>query len=390
MAASLLGMQMLGDNAKLKSLALEIRTQGAANVRLRQNEDLRIQIDKSIEDAQKAQNAAIITAAVDWIVATVEVVSGIAKMMVGNVPGGAMDLAAGCSGLVHAFAETIALMCDDDASKTWRELSDVAGRIQLGFEIAGMCVDIFSVGRGVMATRSIAKATETMMKKGASESLQAAVETGAKDVIKGCAEGIGKQVAQDVVVHVGRDVAAPLCEKLLVGTFGKEVASKIVKECAREVVEEALKDAIARIVTEAVEKATGQVVKSGAQFSGNALTKRVVQEIQLEVFGAVLKSSVKSTAHIAKHATSAVIRGADVAAQGWIAKERAELQKVVQQLAAESGFMQFLLDEFEKLKKRIHEDTSHLLDSTGKILTSAARRESKSGALLSSIAHNIA
>lgn len=390
LAASLLGVKALGDNAELKSLALEIRTQGAENLRLRQNEDLRKQIDKSIEDAQKAQKAGIFTAIVDWIVAAAEVVSGVAKIMVGDVAGGAMDFAAGCSGLVKAFAETMALMSDGDTAKKWQEVADIAGKIQLGFEIAGMCVDLISVGRGVMATKSIAKTTETVMEKGAGEALQAAVQTGSKEVIKDCAEGIGKQVAQDVAEQVAKDVAAPLCEKLLVGTFGKEAAREIVKNGTREVIKEALKEAITKMVAEAVEKAAGQAIKDGTQMSVKELTKQVVKEVQRELFEVILKTSTKSTANMAKKNTLEFVQSANGVAQGWIAKERAELQKIIQQLMAESSFMQFMLDEFEKLKKRVREDIGHLLDGAGKALSGASESQLKTGAVLSSIAHNIA
>nr|WP_241772408.1 hypothetical protein [Edwardsiella ictaluri] len=50
LAASLLGVKALGDNAHLKALALEIREKGTENLRLRQNEDLRQQVDKAVED----------------------------------------------------------------------------------------------------------------------------------------------------------------------------------------------------------------------------------------------------------------------------------------------------------------------------------------------------
>ena len=390
LAASLLSVKALGDNAELKSLALEIRTHGAENIRLRQNEDLRHQIDKAIEDSQKAQKAGIFSAIVDWIVAVAEVVSGVAKIVVGDVAGGAMDLAAGCSGLVKAFAETMALACDEETAKKWKEVADVAGKIQLAFEIAGMCVDVISVGRGVMAVKSIAKGTEAVMEKGAGEILHAAVQAGSKELVKDCAESIGKQVAEQVVAQVAKDIATPLCERMLVGTFGKEAAREIAKQGTKEVIKEALKQAIAKSVAQAVEKTAAQAIKDGTQVTVSELTQQVVKEVRRELVGCILKASIRSTANTGKQVTLAGTHGANGIAQGVIGKQRAELQKIIQMLAAEGSFMQFMLDEFEKLKKRTREDISQLLDGSGKALSAASDSQTKTGAVLSDIAHNIA
>lgn len=390
LAASLLGVKALGDSADLKSLALKIRTEGAEQLRLKQNEDLRKQIDKAIEDQNKAHKAGIFSAIVDWIVSVAEVISGVAKIIVGDYAGGAMDLAAGASGLVKAFAETMALMSDGETAEKWKQVADVAGKIQLAFEIAGMMVDLVSVGRGVMATKSIAKTTETVMEKGAGEALQQAIKTGSKEAIKDTAEGIGKQVAQEVAEQVAKDVAAPLCEKLLVGTFGKEVARDIVKNGTREIVKEALKEAITKMVAEAVEKAAEKAIKNGTEMSVKELTKQVVKEVQHEVFGAILKSSMMSAANTGKAATRATVQGANGVFQGEIAKERAELQKAIQDLMNESDFMQFMLDEFEKIKKRAKDDIKSLLDGAGKSLQSASDMQNSSTAQLTSIANHIA
>lgn len=382
LAAALLGVKSLGDNADLKSLALEIRTQGAENLRLRQNEDLRKQIDKAIEDQNKAQKAGIFSAIVDWIVSVAEVISGVAKIIGGDVAGGAMDLAAGCSGLVKAFAETMALVSDGDAAAKWKEVADIAGKIQLGFEIAGMMVDIISVGRGVMAAKSMAKATETAMEKGAGELLE--------NTIKQTSGAAGKEVAQEVIKDVAKQVASDVAAEV-----SEQIAKNIAEQTTRflgqgHLLEAFSKQAIEQMVARAVETVAEKALKSGAETTAKELTKSVVKEVQREVVKAAVHAGLMSAANTAKAVTRASLQGANGVFQGEIAKERAELQKIVQQLMAESNFMQFMLDEFEKLKKRAKEDIGNLMDGAGKALAAGSEAQNKTGAVLSSIAANIA
>ncbi|AKM48566.1 type III secretion system translocon protein [Edwardsiella anguillarum] len=373
LAASLLGVKALGDNANLKALAMEIRTHGAESLRLRQNEDLRKQVEKSIEDQAKAQKAGIFSAIVDWIVSIAEVVSGIGKILIGDFAGGAMDVAAGCAGLVKAACETLALIDKDNAEK-YQSIADVAGKVQLAFEIAGMAVDLVSVGRGVMASKSIAKATETVMEGAAGEALHTAVTQGSEAAIKTAAAEIGKQVAEQVSEQVTRSLAEQSARFLGQG----------------HLLEAFSKQAIEQMVTRAVETAAKRALQSGVEISAKELSKQVIKEVQREVIKAIVGACIDSVANNAKSATRSTLQSVNGVYQGVITKERAELQKVIQQLINETDFMQFMLDEFEKIKKRAKENIGSLMDGAGKALSAAADTQQKSGAMLSSIAANIA
>ncbi|WFN95577.1 type III secretion system translocon protein [Edwardsiella ictaluri] len=373
LAASLLGVKALGDNAHLKALALEIREKGTENLRLRQNEDLRQQVDKAVEDQGKAQKAGIFSAIVDWIVSIAEVVSGIGKLLIGDFAGGAMDVAAGCSGLVKAACETLALIDKDHADK-YQAIADVAGKVQLAFEIAGMVVDLVSVGRGVMAGKSIAKAAESVMEGPAGEALHNAMTEGSEEAIKAAAKEIGKEVAGQVSEEVIRNLAEQSGRFLGQGALLKALS----------------KEAIEQMVTRAVETAVKNALKSGGDISLKELTKQVVKEVQREVIKAIIGACITSVANNAKSTTRATLQGTNGIYQGVITKERAELQKVIQQLMNESSFMQFMLDEFEKVKKTAQENISSLMDGAGKALSAAADTQQKTGAMLSSIAAHIA
>lgn len=389
LASALLGVKALGDNANLKSLALDIRTHGAENLRLRQNEDLRKQVDKAIEDQGKAQKAAIFSVVTDWIVSIAEVVSGVVKIVVGDYAGGAMDFGAGSAGLVKAFAETMALTTDGETADKWKEIAHVAGMVQLGFEIAGMVVDVTNVFRGRSATKAIAKTTEAVMENGGSEALKVAINTGSKEAIKNCAGNLGNQVAEQVAEQVAKNVSAPLCEKLLASNVSKEMARALVKNGSKEVVKDALKQALTKTITEAMEKAAEQAMKQGGEITAAKLTESVVQKVQSEVSHAVLKASLTSTANIGKNVTRATLIGANGVSQGTINGERAKLQQDINKLMSDSSFMQYLLDDFEKVKKRTNEDIRNLMEGAGKSLSAASDSQNKTSAMLSNIAAHI-
>ncbi|PHV11475.1 type III secretion system translocon subunit SctE [Chitinimonas sp. BJB300] len=383
LAASLLGVKALGDTANLKSLALEIRTKGVEAVRLRQNEDLRKEVDKSIEDAQKAQKAGIIGAILDWVISIAEIVSGIVKIVtgvltgnVGSVVGGVMDLSAGAAGIVKAICETAALIDPKNAEK-YKAVAEVAGKVQLAFEMAGMFVDALSVGRGMMAARSAVKGTEAVMVAGSGEALKQAMKIGGET---------GKQAVSNVASAVGKAVADQAAAQVL-----KELTEKTVKNILTQgqLVQAFSKSAIEQMVTRAVEGVAKSAAKSAAEITAESLTREVVKAVQREVVEAAVKACIKSSANIGKAVVRAGATGVNGIAQGEIRRERAELQEMVQQLIAEGNFMQFLIDEFEKLKKQVNNDIRSLLDGAGKAISGGAESIQKNGAVLGNIANSI-
>lgn len=385
LAASLMGVQALGDSADLKSLALEIRTKGAENLRLRQNEELRQQIEKAIEDQKKAHKAGVFSAVVSWVVSVAEIASGVAKLAIGNYAGGAMDLAAGCAGLVKAMCETLALVDKDNAEK-YKKIGDIAGKIQLGFEIAGMMVDVLSVGRGLMAAKCVPTAAENVMKGSVATTIENYLSHAVKEGGDVAIKQIGEQLFKDIAAEVGREVAQQTA---------KSVATTLAEQTTRflgqgPLLQAFAKQAIETIVTKSVETVALQALKTGAQHTAEEITKAVVREIMKEIVQAAVKASLMSTENIAKATIRGSSEGVNTVFQGVVNHERADLKKIIGQLMAESMFMQFLFDEFENIKKRSKEDISKLLDGAGKSLEHASETQLKNGAMLSSIAANIA
>ncbi|EAA3660139.1 type III secretion system translocon subunit SctE [Salmonella enterica] len=372
---ALFGVKYFGDLSNLKALAETIHLHGVENLRLRQNEDLRKQTDKTIEDHQKAHKAGIFSAVVDWIVSAAEVISGVAKLVIGDYQGGVMDLAAGCAGLVKAMCTTLALTDPDpEHANTYKEIADVAGKVQLAFEIAGMMVDIISVGRGVMAAKSISRASETVMRGTAGQAVKTAVTQGSEVAVKTAAVEVGRQVAEQVSEQVARNITGQATRFMGQGHLLKAFSNQ----------------AIENMVTKAVETAAKKAMKSGANTTAEELTEQVVKEVKRAVVHAAVHASIMSARNTAKAITRTSLQGANNVYQGALEIHRAELQKVVQELIVEASYMQFMLDEFEKIKKRSKEDISNLMEGAANSLSAGSESQSSVGVMLSSIAANIA
>lgn len=374
LAASLLAVKGLGDVAQLKSLALEIRTHGAENIRLRQNEELREQTDKSIEDAGKARKAGIFSTIVDWIVSIAEVASGLFKLVFGDAAGGAMDIAAGCAGLVKAIAETIALTVDDETAKKYLAVAEDAGKAQLAFEIAGMAVDLISVGRGVMAAKSIPKAVASVMSEGAGEVLCDIVQQGAgKEAASFVAAAVASEVAERCVWEVQAELLNVISfgSKPLLKNFAEDGIKKLVSSAIEAVVANAAKGTVKNVLAE-------------------ELSREIVKEVNRNIIRMAVKASVTSTQNLVKNGLRATANAAQQIDNAEIARERAGLQAIIKKLMNDNDLMMLFLEDFEKLKERSKHEIKDLIDSAGNALSSASSSMNKTGAVLSNIAHSMA
>lgn len=368
LAASLLGIRALGDNASLKATSLEIRTRGAENLRLRQNADLRQQIDNALAAQQKAHKGGIFSCVIDWIVSAVEVVVGAVKVVGGilsgtatSVASGLADITAGTAGLAKAICETL-LLCGVD-NKDIRETIEVAGKIQFAFEMLSMAIDVTCAARGIMAARTAAQTTEKVVAEAAEQGLKNV----SKETLTNTAQEIGKKVADEVAEQIGKNLAEQAG-----GSF-------------RQLIPVFSHESVEKIVAKAVEAACSKALKEGSEISA----KKVADIVRLEIIKAVIKATIRSTGNVIKLVTHNALNGAETINSGMVAKDKAELQKAIQELMNENTFMQFLLDEFENVKKRRNDDIRHLMDGASQAMTSGAEMQTRTGAMLCSIAAHI-
>ncbi|TCK31997.1 secretion system effector C (SseC) family protein [Paraburkholderia sp. BL8N3] len=124
-AVGVVSLQSLSNTVRLVGKALEIQTDRQTKAVLKRLDDYREQLRKQQEEMEQARKSNIFTMAFDWVIGATEVVAGISTLVIGDVPGGALEIYAGVLGLAKATLETVALFDEDDA----KELLDVAGEI---------------------------------------------------------------------------------------------------------------------------------------------------------------------------------------------------------------------------------------------------------------------
>lgn len=207
MAASI-SMKSFGETAQLTIKSLKIMTDAQEFVRNRQVQEFQDQLAKQIQESNKSNVGGILGAIFDWIIGAVEiivgafkVIEGAARVAVGDMTGllsiasGALYVSAGVAGLVKAAAKT-AMLAGADKEQS-QSVIDVASKVQLGLEMAGLATDIFQVGQAVMATRGIAKGAQEIVPQFAPALAKAIVTKGGDEILE-IGQMIGKSVADDV------------------------------------------------------------------------------------------------------------------------------------------------------------------------------------------------
>ncbi|MEA3119922.1 MAG: secreted effector protein SseC [Paraburkholderia sp.] len=374
LAATMLSVQALGDVASAKGKALEIMSDKQERIREREIQELREQMDKAIEQQEKAKKAGIFGVVFDWIVAAVEVVSGVAKIVGGvltgnamTVAGGVMDLMAGTAGLVKAVANTLALIDTANADK-YRSIAATAGKIQLGFEIVGAAIDITSAARNMVITKVIPKAAETTLREGAEHALVAAVKSGSKDAVAKTAQEIGKKVASEVSEQVLEKLGKGALEASK--SAGKELAAEATRQLGVNRVLEAFSSkAIEELVTKAVKEVAEKAIERGVEVTARELTKDIVKQIRREVIAAVLKSSALTAVNVTRAALSA----SSQIVSGAIGIDRANLKKEIDLLILDQQWLQAFFQFYDEMKKDTTQRTKHLLDDQSTALAGGVK-----------------
>ncbi|HWX12090.1 MAG TPA: type III secretion system translocon subunit SctE [Trinickia sp.] len=382
LAATMLSVQALGDVASAKGKALEIMSDKQEQIRAQEIKELREQMDKAIEQQQKAKKAGIFGAVFDWIVAAVEVVSGIAKIVGGvltgnamTVAGGVMDLMAGTAGLVKAVANTLALIDTAHADK-YKSIAETAGKIQLAFEVIGAAIDITSAARNMVVTKVIPKAAETTLREGAEQALVAAVKTGSKDAVAKTAQEIGKKVASEVSEQVLENLGKGALEAWK--KAGKEAMAEATRQLGVNRVLDAFSSkAIEEMVTKAVKEVAEKAIERGVEVTAKELTKDIVKQIRREVIAAVLKSSALTAVNV----TRAVAGASSEIASGAIGIERANLKKEIDMLILDQQWLQAFFQFYDEMKKDMTQRTKHLLDDQSTALAGGVKAMNETAAV---------
>ncbi|EDN6829128.1 YopB/SseC family type III secretion system translocon subunit, partial [Salmonella enterica] len=260
MMLTALVLSVFGSNAQLLCQQLERATNVQNALRNKQVQEYQEQIQKAIEQADKARKAGIFGAIFDWITGIFETVIGALKVVEGFLSGNGAEMASGVAymaagfvGMVKAGAETAMLLgANPDVCK---EIISVTGKIQIGCEIAALVLDVFQIGRAFMAARGLTGAAEKVFESGFGEDIAERMAGAGEEEIEALAEEFGNKVSENFskvfeplereMVDLGemeeesasfsRDV-----EKNMTQRAGKSFTKEGVKAMAKEAAKEAL------------------------------------------------------------------------------------------------------------------------------------------------------
>ncbi|QHB31002.1 pathogenicity island 2 effector protein SseC [Yersinia canariae] len=331
------------------------------------------QIDKAVEQADKAKKAGVFNAVFDWIIGAAEVVYGAFKIAEGVLTGdpvamtsGVAYLAAGTAGLVKAAAETAMLL---GASKEkCQEVIDVAGKVQLGFECFAMAIDLFQAGRAINAARAVTQGAGDVLKKGGGEALTDAIKRGATEEIEQLAGQFGKDVSQ----QVSRDISMKTMEIEMVEAT--EMASAAAKQAAkaemtlvRNITKSFTHEGIEKLVSGVTKKLAQDAIKKGVTLTTEELSQQCTKAILKKSVTTILKDISTSPLLIIQKCSSAAVQ----INNGQLSVQNAGLQKEIQKLILDQDFTQFMDEWVERNKqhqlKQLKETSQDAQDSLTKL-----------------------
>ncbi|WP_414926200.1 type III secretion system translocon subunit SctE [Pseudomonas zeae] len=384
LASTLLSGEILGSTAFAKSKALAIMTDKQERIRQQEIRDCREEMDKSVAEQDKARKAGIFAAIFDWVIAAVEIVSGVLKIVGGVLTGnaltavaGAMDLLAGLAGVVKATANTLALIDTDNAEK-YREVAKTAGFVQLGFEIAGALVDVSSAARNMLVAKMIPQVTGTVLKSGADVAVVQAVKAGSKSALNQAAQTVGKEVAAQVAAQLASKLGAGASKALTKSAVEASIRHFGVNQLLKQLSQQSIE----KMVTSAVKNVGQKAIEKGVTLSAKELSKQAVKAVWTEV----IKTVAKSSTYIGIQSARAGLVTAKEVHSGVLNIEKANLTKEIQELMLDQQWLQALFALYKSEKEAALKRMGELVEGQSQVMEDGSKAIANAGAVQVQIA----
>ncbi|HCL5353377.1 TPA: type III secretion system translocon protein [Salmonella enterica] len=351
MMLTALVLSVFGSNAQLLCQQLERATNVQNALRNKQVQEYQEQIQKAIEQADKARKAGIFGAIFDWITGIFETVIGALKVVEGFLSGNGAEMASGVAymaagfvGMVKAGAETAMLLgANPDVCK---EIISVTGKIQIGCEIAALVLDVFQIGRAFMAARGLTGAAEKVFESGFGEEIAERMAGAGEEEIEALAEEFGNKVSENfskVFEPLEREMVdlGEMEEESV--NFSRDVEKNMTQRAGKSFTKEGVKAMTKEAAKEALEK----YMQKGEKFLLDDFRKKVLSKIFKKIICALIRDySFKSL-----QAIRCATEGGNQANAGVIKIEKAKLEKKIEQLIAQQQFLEFIMEQTEGQKK---------------------------------------
>lgn len=351
MMLTALVLSVFGSNAQLLCQQLERATNVQNALRNKQVQEYQEQIQKAIEQADKARKAGIFGAIFDWITGIFETVIGALKVVEGFLSGNGAEMASGVAymaagfvGMVKAGAETAMLLgANPDVCK---EIISVTGKIQIGCEIAALVLDVFQIGRAFMAARGLTGAAEKVFESGFGEEIAERMAGAGEEEIEALAEEFGNKVSENF-----SKAFEPLEREMVdLGEMEEESVSfsrDVEKNMTQRAGKSFTKEGVKAMAKEAAKEALEKYMQKEEKFLLDDFCKKVLSKIFKKIICALIRDySFKSL-----QAIRCATEGGNQANAGVIKIDKAKLEKKIEQLIAQQQFLECIMEQTEGQKK---------------------------------------
>ncbi|EDH9166646.1 pathogenicity island 2 effector protein SseC [Salmonella enterica subsp. enterica serovar Fallowfield] len=361
-------LNVFGNNAQSLCQQLERATEVQNALRNKQVKEYQEQIQKAIEQEDKARKAGIFGAIFDWLTGIFETVIGALKVVEGFLSGnpaemasGVAYIAAGCAGMVKAGAET-AMMCGADHD-TCQAIIDVASKIQVGCEVVAMALDVFQIGRAFMATRGLSGAAEKVLDSGLGEEMVERMVGAGEAEIEELAEKFGEEVSENFSKQfeaIEREMVSPGEMEEESAEFSRNVEKNMTKNAGKSFTKEGVKAMAKEAAKEALEKC--------AQEGGKFLLKNFRNKVLWNMFKKILYALLSDCSFKGLQAIRCATEGANQMNTGMVNADKAKLEKKIEQLITQQRFLDFIMQQTENQKKIEQKRLEELYKGSGAAL----------------------
>ncbi|EAZ3141079.1 SPI-2 type III secretion system translocon protein SseC [Salmonella enterica subsp. enterica serovar Napoli] len=361
-------LNVFGNNAQSLCQQLERATEVQNALRNKQVKEYQEQIQKAIEQEDKARKAGIFGAIFDWITGIFETVIGALKVVEGFLSGnpaemasGVAYMAAGCAGMVKAGAET-AMMCGADHD-TCQAIIDVTSKIQFGCEAVALALDVFQIGRAFMATRGLSGAAAKVLDSGFGEEMVERMVGAGEAEIEALAEKFGEEVSESFSKQFEpfeREMVSPVEMEEESAEFSRNVEKNMTKNAGKSFTKEGVKAMAKEAVKEALEK----YAQEGEKF----LLKNFRNKVLFNMFKKILYALLRDCSFKGLQAIRCATEGANQMNTGMVNTEKAKLEKKIEQLITQQRFLDFIMQQTDDQKKIEQKRLEELYKGSGAAL----------------------
>ncbi|EDC6052407.1 type III secretion system translocon protein [Salmonella enterica] len=361
-------LSVFGSSAQSLCQQLERATDVQNALRDKQVKEYQEQIQKAIEQADKARKAGIFGAIFDWITGIFETVIGAFKVVEGflsdnplEMASGVAYMAAGCAGMVKAGAETAMLFGADP--DTCKAIINVTSKIQLGCETVALVLDVFQIGRAFMATRALSGAAEKVLDSGFGEELAERMAGAGEEEIDALAEEFGKEVSENFS-KLFESFDREMVELGEMEEESAEFSRTAEKNMTRRAGKSFTKEGVKAMVKEAAKEALEKCAQEGEKF----LLKNIRKQILVNVFKKIMSALLRDCSCKSLQAIRCATEGGNQTNAGVIKAEKAKLEKKIEQLITWQQFQDFIMEQIEGQKEMEQKRLQALYKGSGAAL----------------------